>query len=139
MEKFPSKIDSMTEVVLWLLISAPVWTFIANSYLVGGFRYLQWIFIPIALLLLWVRYATFYTIEGRVLKYQSGPIRGTRNIMDIYKIHRTTSDPFNSGNLSSDKISIRAKLKGSLNISPENKKEFIEKLLAINPDIEVVD
>jgi len=139
MEKFPSKIDSMTEVVLWLLISAPVWTFIANSYLVGGFGYLQWIFIPIALLLLWVRYATFYTIEGRVLKYQSGPIRGTRNIMDIYKIHRTTSDPFNSGNLSSDKISIRAKLKGSLNISPENKKEFIEKLLAINPDIEVVD
>ncbi len=139
MEKFPSKIDSMTEVVLWLLISAPVWTFIANSYLAGGFGYLQWIFIPVALLLLWVRYATFYTIEGRVLKYQSGPIRGTRNIMDIYKIHRTTSDPFNSGNLSSDKISIRAKLKGSLNISPENKKEFIEKLLAINPDIEVVD
>lgn len=129
----------MTEVVLWLLISAPVWIFIANSYLVGGFGYLQWIFIPVALLLLWVRYATFYTIEGRVLKYQSGPIRGTRNIMDIYKIHRTTSDPFNSGNLSSDKISIRAKLKGSLNISPENKKEFIEKLLAINPDIEVVD
>ena len=59
--------------------------------------------------------------------------------MDIYKIHRKTTDPFNSGNLSSDKVSIRAKKAGSLNISPENKNEFIEALLVINPNIEVVD
>lgn len=139
MQKFSSKIDSMTDVVLWLLISAPVWTFIANSYLDGGFGYLQWIFIPVALLMVWFRFTTVYIIDGQILKYQSGPIRGIRNIMDIYKIHRTTNDPFNSGNLSSDKISIRAKNKGSLNISPENKNDFIEALLAINPNIEVVD
>lgn len=139
MQKFPSKTDEWSEVILWLLISAPVWVFISNAYLDGGFGFLQWIFLPTALLLLWIRLATIYTIDGEELKYQSGPIRGSRNIMEIYKIHRTTNDPFNSGNLSNDKISIRAKKSGSLNISPENKNEFIEALLAINPNIEVVD
>lgn len=139
MQKFPSKVDRWTDVVLWLLISTPVWVFIANAYLKGGFGYLQWILIPVSLFVLWVRFATVYTIDGQVLKYQSGPIRGERNIMEIQKIHRTTNDPFNSGNLSNDKISIRAKRQSSLNISPENKNEFIEVLLAINPNIEVID
>ncbi|MFK7946687.1 MAG: PH domain-containing protein [Saprospiraceae bacterium] len=139
MQKFPSKVDQWSEVFLWLLISAPVWVFIANSYLKGSFGYLQWILLPTSLFLVWIRFRTVYIIDGQQLIYQSGPIRGSRNIMDIHKIHRTTNDPFNSGNLSSDKISIRAKRHGSLNISPENKNEFIEALLAINPNIEVVD
>lgn len=139
MQKFLSKVDKWTEVILWLLISAPIWIYIANAYLKEGFAYLQWIFLPLSLFLLWIRFATFYTIDEQELKYQSGPICGSRNIMDIYKIHRKTTDPFNSGNLSSDKVSIRAKKAGSLNISPENKNEFIEALLVINPNIEVVD
>lgn len=139
MQKFPSKVDRWTDVVLWLLISAPIWVLISNLYLKGGFGYLQWILVPVALLMLWIRLATIYTIDGQQLKYQSGPIRGSRNIMDIYKIHRTTNDPFNSGNLSNDKISVRVRRRSSLNISPENKNEFIEALLVINPDIEVLD
>lgn len=139
MQKFPSKVDRWTDVVLWLLISAPIWVLISNLYLKGGFGYLQWILVPVALLMLWIRLATIYTIDGQQLKYQSGPIRGSRNIMDIYKIHRTTNDPFNSGNLSNDKISVRVRRRSSLNISPENKNEFIEALLVINPNIEVLD
>jgi hypothetical protein len=96
------------------------------------------ILIPTSIFLLWIRFQTVYTIKGVILKYQSGPIRGEVFIKDIYKIQRTTNDPFNSGNLSGDKISIRAKNRGSINISPINKNEFIEALLMINPEIEVV-
>lgn len=137
--KFSSKVDKWTNVILWLIISAPIWVFIANLYLKNGLNYLQWTLLPVSLLVLWIRYVTVYKIDGQELKYQSGPIRGSRNIMEIYKIHRTTNDPFNSGNLSNDKVSIRAKNQGSLNISPENKEKFIELLLSINPTIEVVD
>lgn len=139
MRKFPSKIDSMTDVILCLLIASPVWVLISNSFSDNKIGYLQWLFIPVAALIAWFRFATFYIIDGTELRYQSGPVRGSRDINNIYKVYRTTTDPFNSGNLSSDKISIRTKGRGSLNISPEPKEEFIEALLAVNPQIEVVD
>lgn len=139
MQEFPSKVDKWINLILWLLISAPVWVFLANLYAANSLHYLQLILLPVSGLLLWIRLRTIYTIDGEILKYQSGPIKGQRKIKDIYKIHRTTNDPFNSGNLSSDKISIRVRKHGSLNISPTHTSRFIQALLAINPEIEVED
>ena len=139
MQKFPSKIDRMTDVVLWLLISSPVWIYVSNAFLQGDFAYLQWLFIPTALLMTWFRFATYYIIDEKQLTYRSGPVSGSRDIKDIYRIYKTTTDPFNSGNLSSDKISIRTKNRSSLNISPERKDEFIALLQSINEDIEVIE
>ena len=138
MQKFPSKVDKWSDVFLWLMISLPFWFLLVSLFTKQNLIIAQWFLIPTSIFLLWVRFQTVYTIEGVVLKYQSGPIRGEVFIKDIYKIHRSTNDPFNSGNLSGDKISIRAKKRGSINISPVNKNEFIEALLIINPDIEVV-
>lgn len=138
MQRFPSKVDKWSDVFLWLMISLPFWFLLVSLFTKQNLNTLQWFLIPTSIFLLWIRFQTVYTIEGVVLKYQSGPIRGEVFIKDIYKIHRTTNDPFNSGNLSRDKISIRAKKRGSINISPANKNEFIEALLIINPDIEVV-
>ena len=139
MQKFPSKIDRMTDVVLWLFISLPVWVYVSNTFLQGDFGYLQWLFIPTALLMAWFRFATYYIIDETQLTYRSGPVSGSRNIKDIYRIYKTTADPFNSGNLSSDKISIRTKNRSSLNISPERKDEFIALLQSINDQIEVIE
>jgi hypothetical protein len=138
MQKFPSKVDKWSEVALWLMISLPFWFLLVSLFTKQNLNTLQWFLIPTSIFLLWIRFQTVYTIEGAILKYQSGPIRSEVFIKDIYKIHRNTSDPFNSGNLSNDKISIRAKKRGSINISPVNKNEFIEALLIINPDIEVI-
>lgn len=138
MQKFSSKVDKWSEVFLWLIISLPFWFLLVSLFTKQNLIIAQWFLIPSSIFLLWIRFQTVYTIEGAILKYQSGPIRGEVLIHDIYKIHRTTNDPFNSGNLSIDKISIRAKKRGSINISPANKNEFIEALLIINPDIEVI-
>jgi hypothetical protein len=139
MQKFPSKVDKWSEVILWLIISLPFWCFLVSLFTKLNGLIGQLFIVPISLLLLWFRFQTVYIIEGVVFRYKSGPIRGKIFIKDIYKIHRTTNDPFNSGNLSSDKISIRARKRGSINISPENKNDFIKALLIINPNIEIVD
>jgi hypothetical protein len=138
MQRFPSKVDKWPEVILSLVISLPFWFLLVTLFTKQNLIIAQWFSIPTSLFLIWIRFQTVYTIEGIVLKYKSGPIRGEILISDIYKIHRTTNDPFNSGNLSNDKISIRAKKRGSLNISPINKNEFIEALLLRNPEIEIV-
>ena len=139
MQRFPSKVDKWSEVIIWLVISLPFWLLLVSLFTKENLLIAQLFLVPVSLLLLWFRLQTVYTIEGVILKYRSGPIRGEIFINDIYKIHRTTNDPFNSGNLSSDKISIRAKKRGSINISPADKNEFIEALLIINPNIEVMD
>jgi hypothetical protein len=138
MQRFPSKVDKWPDVFLWLMISLPFWFLLVSLFTKENLIIAQWFLIPTSIFLLWIRFQTVYTIKGVILKYQSGPIRGEVFIKDIYKIQRTTNDPFNSGNLSGDKISIRAKNRGSINISPINKNEFIEALLMINPEIEVV-
>jgi hypothetical protein len=138
MQRFPSKVDKWSDVFLWLMISLPFWFLLVSLFTKENLIIAQWFLIPTSIFLLWIRFQTVYTIKGVIFKYQSGPIRGEIFIKDIYKIHRTTNDPFNSGNLSSDKISIRAKKRGSINISPADKNGLIEALLIINPEIEVV-
>ncbi len=137
MKKFSSKIDNWVSVFLWLMISMPFWFFLANFYTQINLNYLQLLLLPIAAVLIWVRFRIVYIIDGEVLTYQSGPIQGQLKIKDIYKIHRTTEDPFNSSNLSADKISIRVRKRSALNISPLEKDEFIEALRAVNPAIEI--
>ena len=60
-------------------------------------------------------------------------------IENIYHIKRSTNDIYNTGNLSNDKVGIKARRHSSINISPERKDEFIAILKEMNPNIEVVD
>ncbi len=137
-KRFNSKVDMLFEVILWGTIALPLIFFmveIPNNALLM----IQLVCIPTAALMVWARFGTYYTITDSELIYQSGPFGNKLDINRIQKVYKTTNDPFNSGGLSMDKISIKVKKHATVNISPENKEAFIATLQQVNPNIEVVE
>lgn len=138
-KRFYSKVDGLTNMLLAILMLLPIPFLILDVYVKEDLLVLHIILIGMALVLLWMRFATYYTIMDGVLKYQSGPIRGKIQIENIQKIVLNSRDSYNSGNLSNDKMKIVNPKEGSLNISPLHKQQFANALLAINPKIKIIE
>ena len=73
-----------------------------------------------------------YVIDGQILKIWWIKVE-IKSIKRIYK----TRNPLSSPALSLDRIAIVYNKYDEVLISPKNKKEFVEELLKINPDIVV--
>jgi hypothetical protein len=111
------------------------------------------ILIPLTIFIIWTAFATYYEINGGQLKIVAGPIRYTINIHSIQSI-KPTNNPLSSPALSMDRLEIqysKTNKKGGLQsnkslwssgmalISPKDKQKFIEELLKVNPNIDVME
>src|SRR5690625_2605819 len=139
---FSSKRDFLLSVILWIcalsLIILPIFFPDSGVWMTPEFLNKQWIkiviLIPIGLGILWIWFKTGYFIEHDVLKIQFGPVKKKIRIEDIYSI-REAKNPFSAFALSMDKLEINYRGYKTVSISPKNKKEFIDTLLTVNPNI----
>ncbi|WP_333694783.1 PH domain-containing protein [Flavobacterium sp.] len=88
--------------------------------------------ISILIVMFWMFSKIKYVIEGTMLKVWGVKI-DIHSIKRIYK----TNNPLSSPALSLDRIAIVYNTYDEVLISPKLKKEFVEELLKINPNIEV--
>lgn len=104
---------------------------------VDGIRMKQYIlslvFIGIILLISFLFYNTRYTIEGENLLIWRAKI----DINSIRKVYKTRN-PLSSPALSLDRLAIVYNKFDEVLISPVERDDFIQELLKINPNIEVV-
>jgi hypothetical protein len=128
MKIYRSKIDWWLMLIVYGAFVYPV---------VDGIRMKQYIlslvFIGIILLISFLFYNTRYTIEGENLLIWRTKI----DINSIRKVYKTRN-PLSSPALSLDRLAIVYNKFDEVLISPVERDDFIQELLKINPNIEVV-
>lgn len=128
MKIYRSKIDWWLMLIVYGAFVYPV---------VDGIRMKQYIlslvFIGIILLISFLFYNTRYTIEGENLLIWRAKI----DINSIRKVYKTRN-PLSSPALSLDRLAIVYNKFDEVLISPVERDDFIQELLKINPNIEVV-
>jgi membrane protein YdbS with pleckstrin-like domain len=99
-----------------------------------------WIAALMLLLIFWISHlflTTIYTIQGTELEVKSGFLfRKKILISEVQKIIET-NNPLSSPAASLDRLEIRKSPWDYVLISPNQKEEFIQAMLEINPNIEV--
>jgi hypothetical protein len=137
---FPSKRDIWLVVLLWAaaismvvasvdLISSPLGP-VGKAALVG-------FCLGIAVLVLWILYATTYTLTNQELLIHCGPFRTRVDLNKIKEIF-PSHNPLSSPACSLDRLHI--KYKGSwfgVLISPENKREFLQAVVQRCPALQL--
>ena len=127
MKTFRSKIDWWLIVLILTVFGYPTIDGIVNS------QYsLSLTMFAILLLMFWMFSKIKYVIDGDLLKVWWIKI-DIHSIKRIYK----TNNPLSSPALSLDRIAIVYNKYDEVLISPKLKKEFVEELLKINPNIVV--
>ncbi len=127
MRTYKSKIDWWLLLLILVIFGYPILEGIqTNQY---G---LSIIMISILIVMFWMFSKIKYVIEGTMLKVWGVKI-DIHSIKRIYK----TNNPLSSPALSLDRIAIVYNTYDEVLISPKLKKEFVEELLKINPNIEV--
>jgi hypothetical protein len=128
MKIYRSKIDWWLMLIVYGAFVYPV---------VDGIRMKQYIlslvFIGIILLISFLFYNTRYTIEGENLLIWRAKI----DINSIRKVYKTRN-PLSSPALSLDRLAVVYNKFDEVLISPVERDDFIQELLKINPNIEVV-
>jgi len=92
----------------------------------------------IAILIIWILLDTKYTINGKNLRYASGPIRGKINIEKITALENVTTwyvTSFIKPALGYYGFTVRYEKFNDIYISPKDKEKFIEEILKINPNV----
>ena len=104
-----------------------------SEFLVGSL-----VIMLVAGVLLWVWHHTYYTIHNSIVKFYSGPFRGKIEIKKITKItlNKTSFVGLKFG-LARNGIIVESETHMNLYITPAHPKEFIEKLLEVNPQIKI--
>lgn len=129
--RFPSKKDLWLTLIIWgsiIICTIPIFT---EQDLV-----LTLIMVPIDIFLIWLWFTTEYIIDGDFLLIKYGPFKNKVPIMEISKI-RGTKNPLSAPALSMDRLEITYGRYDLALVSPKEKQLFTEKLLEINPHIEV--
>lgn len=123
----------------WFVLASFLSPAIAILLFFTGPWFLTLLFIPVIVLTLPIYFRTSYTIHDiDKLTVVCGLFyRKTFNIGDIRSI-RPGRNPIPSPALSLDRLELKFRNNEILLISPAQKKLFIEALLAINQDIEVI-
>lgn len=134
---FPVKKNIWFTVMIWGFLS-----FIILIYIFGGepigYQLITYKSIPgytiailMVTLLLWLWFGTSYQIEGEKLKIKLGPYRKSIKINDIKKISSK------GGSLSTGTLMIHYGKYDVISLSPKDKSEFLDFLLASNPNIQL--
>ncbi|MGR3764415.1 PH domain-containing protein [Rossellomorea sp. NS-SX7] len=92
--------------------------------------------VPVMAMIIWLIAATYYEINGEVLKVAAGPIRYKIHIHTIRAVE-ASNNPISSPALSLDRLKITYNQRNTVFISPKEKQEFINEILKINPNIRV--
>jgi Bacterial PH domain len=87
-------------------------------------------------LLCTIWFHTRYKIEEDTLQISYGPYRKIIHIRDISSI-RYTTNPFVAPALSMHRVEISYCKYGTISISPQDKKAFIQQLQAVNSQIQI--
>ncbi|CDQ20281.1 PH domain-containing protein [Halobacillus karajensis] len=139
---FPSEKDFWFYVLTW----GPI-LFILFIYLYGGepigFQLISYrdplgyvITALLLLFLLWVWFDTGYKIENGHIKIYSGPFRKKIKISKITKVN-TTKSLSSAPSWTRNKLEILYGHYDFINLSPRNKREFIQALQKENPQIKM--
>ena len=117
---------------------------ISPVFFVARFSVTLYIVLGLVVGSLWLTHTVFHGIryainpENRTLSVKIGFFKhGTYDIMEIKSIKKTNTW-LSSPAASMDRIAIKIKF-SPLVISPQNRMEFINDLLSLNPEIEVAD
>lgn len=92
--------------------------------------------------LTWIILQTKYTLDSKNIIYKSGPFKGTININSIKKIefHKGIFVPtIWKPALSHIGLIITYNNYDDIYISPENRTEFVQKITALNPNINLIN
>jgi len=124
---------------VWIAFASFLSPAIAIGLLFTGPWFLSLLFIPVIILTLPIYFRTFYTIHDiDQLTVICGLFyKKTFNIHDIRRI-RPSNNPISSPALSLKRLELKFANNEMLLISPVQKSLFIEALLTINPEIEVM-
>lgn len=105
----------------------------------SGFGYfVSFVLISIVILLLWIWMRTGYEVDDGLLTVKTGPFRNKIKIKEIKRICPNKLSIRVGPALSREVLEIQhGQHSDVINISPKNEVDFIEVLVAENPDIEV--
>lgn len=143
MKTFVSSKNSYSTALLWLIaIGLFIVIFIKKPEAQESSLYIfNVITITIVLMLVWILLDTKYTLKENKIFYNSGPFRGAIAIDAIKKIERhsglivpVTFKPA----LNTKGLIIHYNSFDAIYISPKQEDLFLEELLKVNPNIEVV-
>lgn len=124
-------------VVIFLLLSVIIFFFEKERFMRNPLILLP-ILAPIGLIL-WVFFDTVYKIEGQILKYRSGFLKGIIEIGKIREIVKGKTLWFGiKPGLATNGLIIKYNRFDEVYISPENNDDMISDIIKINPGIRVV-
>ncbi len=130
---FPSKKDRWITVLLWGIAIIGLLIPIRTGNLLSVL-----LILPLIGLLLWFWFRTDYRIIGEKLKIRYGPVRQTINIKEIQVIFKAKKTPLAAAPaLSLDRIVLHCGKFNVTSISPQDKQQFLQALVAINPHIKM--
>ncbi|MCL2132232.1 MAG: PH domain-containing protein [Lentimicrobiaceae bacterium] len=132
--KYPSKIGFIVIIPLLICISLLIPLLILGEWLV----FVTCVVMPLSLVYI-LCIPTYYTIDDKLLIIKCGR-SGQGEKIDITTIKkiRETKRGLSAPALSLDRIEITYKKYGHVMVSPKNKHDFIQDLIDINPNIEVI-
>jgi len=134
MNVYQSKIDSGIIVILSMGLLIPGIVFISKGAWPGLL-----ILLLVALFIAYLMYQTKYTITDTTLVVKSGFMVHIKiAVSDIISVSKTDSILSAPANSITDRIEIKYQGKKSVIISPKERDAFLNQLLKINPDIQVV-
>lgn len=87
------------------------------------------------ILLLWIWFGTGCQVKDELLTIKVGPFKSKKKIKEIRKIRRIKKSPTQS----TVKLEIHLGKYDVISISPIDESELINSLLAVNPNIQIVD
>ncbi|MGE7603522.1 PH domain-containing protein [Peribacillus sp. NPDC097675] len=93
--------------------------------------------VPVAGLILWIWFTTYYVIENNSLVVRSAFIHKTIPVYEIKSIKRTFN-PLSSPALSLDRLEIIYGTGKMVLISPDNRDKFLDELEKLNQSIVIV-
>ncbi|RFA37310.1 hypothetical protein CAI16_02220 [Virgibacillus dokdonensis] len=130
---FPSKKDQWITVLLW---GISIIGFFIPIITGNGLSIL--LILPLIVFLLWFWFVTDYRIIGEKLKIRYGPVRQTINIKEIEVVFQAKKNPLAAAPaLSLDRIVLHCGKFNVTSISPLDKQQFLQALIAINPHIKM--
>jgi hypothetical protein len=142
-KSFPPLRSKTVGAVVWLLVALLVILAIIPLMIDDGNQEQTWaeilLALPAILLLLWIWFGTYYTIDLYFLRYYSGPFRGKIPVAAIRSIeYQQSSWQGLRIALSLNGLLIRYNRDDEFYVAPRDKTDFICELQKYNPHISII-
>jgi hypothetical protein len=136
---FKSKRDLLTGIIVYGAIGLLAVCSVQIIREGGAEQWLIIILAVIAVMLLWMWFSTYYTIEGHELHYRSGVLHGTIKINTIRSIsvNKTMYAGLKPA-LAKNGCIVSYNKYDEIYMSPKEQELFVKELLKVNPGIEVL-